>query len=196
MEPVMIASLPWYVAVGASGSQGLRDILDLLSCMPTRCNAVFLVVLHRPSDGRSDLLNVLRTHVPLPVRIAAEAEALAAGTCYIGEPAELLTLAAQGHAAMVNGEDNVFRNRTVDLLFDSVGNFAGGKAIGIVLSGALDDGSRGLATIHRAGGMTMVLDPDGTARGMQQNAIDFNRPVDFVGSCGEIAAAIRKKIGA
>jgi chemotaxis response regulator CheB len=62
--------------------------------------------------------------------------------------------------------------------------------IGVVLSGSLDDGSRGLAAIHKARGLTMVLDPGHKPRGMQQNAIDFDGPISFIGTAREIAATI------
>jgi two-component system, chemotaxis family, protein-glutamate methylesterase/glutaminase len=65
---------------------------------------------------------------------------------------------------------DVYRNRTVDLLFDSLMH-AGGRMVGVVLSGPLDDGSRRLEAIHEAGGRTMVLTPAGP-RGMPQNGID------------------------
>lgn len=80
-----------------------------------------------------------------------------------------------------------FGNRTVDLLFESVARIAGGKAIGIIVSGALSDGSKGLAAIHHPGGVTMVLAPGDKPRGMQQNAIDFDGPVSFVGSSSQIS---------
>jgi two-component system, chemotaxis family, protein-glutamate methylesterase/glutaminase len=49
--------------------------------------------------------------------------------------------------------------------------------IGVVLSGSLDNGSRGLAAIHKAGSLSMVLTPAGPPdRGMPENAIKFDRP--------------------
>ena len=67
--------------------------------------------------------------------------------------------------------------------------------IGVVLSGSLDDGSRGLASIHEAGGVTMVLTPDTlTGTGMPENAIAYGGPIDVVGNCQKIAAAIIKAV--
>jgi two-component system chemotaxis response regulator CheB len=63
--------------------------------------------------------------------------------------------------------------------------------IGVVLSGSLDDGARGLAAIRRAGGRTMVLTPRVPAwRGMPENAIAYDGPVDVIGGPEEIAAAV------
>ncbi len=75
------------------------------------------------------------------------------------------------------------RNRTVDLLFRSVAAHGGKRIIGVKLSGSLDDGSRGLAAINQAGGLSMVLTPV-TLKGlnMPQNAIDYGDPIDLIGA--------------
>jgi chemotaxis response regulator CheB len=97
-----------------------------------------------------------------------------------------LTLMSRGRADLVNGEGHTFRNRTVDLLSKSIARVAGRKAIGIAVSGALSNGSKGLAAIHHAGGTPMVLAAGTKTRGMQQNAIDFDGPVSLVGSSGQV----------
>jgi two-component system chemotaxis response regulator CheB len=184
--------LPWFVAIGASGEQGLHDVIDLLSALPSTPASVLMVVLHRPSNQTSQLLTVLQRQCAFPVAVAAQAQCLEPGHCYIGEPAEHLTLMSRGRACLVNGEGHTFRNRTVDLLFESIARIAGRKAIGIIVSGALSDGSKGLAAIHHAGGITMVLAPGDKERGMQQNAIDFDGPVSMVGSSSQLSNEITR----
>jgi len=151
-----------------------------------------MVVLHRPAERISALRDVLARSSTMPVIIAADAEELLAGHCYIGTPEEHLTLVDRNLAHLVPGTGNQLRNRTIDTLFKSVALHAGPRVIGVVLSGALDDGSRGLAAIHAARGITMVLDPGDKLRGMQQNAIDFDGPISFVGSAKRIAEVIGK----
>jgi two-component system chemotaxis response regulator CheB len=64
--------------------------------------------------------------------------------------------------------------------------------IGVVLSGSLDDGLRGLAAIHDADGLTMVLTPSlASGRGMPENAIDYDGPIDQTSNPRQIAHAIR-----
>ena len=128
----------------------------------------------------------------MPVVIADEADTLQPSVCYIGEPDGHLTLMDEDRAHLVPGANNKFRNRTIDTLFESLAAKAGTRTIGIVLSGSLDDGSRGLASIRAAKGLTMVLDPGLKPRGMQQNAIDFDGPISFIGSASEIAAMVRQ----
>jgi two-component system chemotaxis response regulator CheB len=187
--------LPMFVAIGASGSEGLDDIRDLLGALPATLDAIVMVVLHRPSDQISHLREVLARSTRLRVLIATETESLEPGTCYIGAPDEHLTLVDTNLAHMVPGEDNRLRDRTVDTLFNSLALHAGNRTIGIVLSGWLSDGSRGLAAIHASGGLTMVLDPGHKPRGMQQNAIDFDGPISLIGTAAEIAALVIEEAG-
>ncbi|WP_152278353.1 chemotaxis protein CheB [Methylorubrum populi] len=182
---------PWFVAVGASGGEGLRDIEALLAALPPSIQAVILVVLHRPWDRPSNLRPVLERACSHPVLIAEEGEKFERGTVYIGEPGQHLTLAARSLGGLVDDPDRQHRNRTVDLLFRSVARYAKKRVIGVVLSGSLDDGSRGVAAIHEAGGLTMVITPNWNLhRGMPENAIGYSGPIDVVGSPQTIAAAI------
>ena len=181
---------PLFIAIGASGREGLSDISELLEHWPIDSAAIALVVVHRASDQESYLQEMLQRKSRLPIVIAKDGEKLLPGTCYIGEPAEVLTLSEDGHARLVFAGGNRLRNRTVDELFISVASHARQRSMGVILSGALDDGSRGMEAIHQAGGLTIVLDPGLKARGMQQNAIDFDGPISFVGTATQIAIVI------
>jgi chemotaxis response regulator CheB len=178
--------LPYLVGIGASGSEGLTDIAGLLAKWPEHLNASALVVLHRPSDRASELCKVLQHSSRIPVEIAADGDTIQRGTCYVGEPAKILSIVGSGMVALLDGSDNYYRNRTIAILFESLAASAGEGAIGIVLSGSLADGSQGLAAIRAANGMTMVLDPGDKPRGMQQNAIDYDGPINFIGSATNI----------
>ena len=184
-----------FVAVGASGSQGLKDIKCLLSRLPSDLQAVLLIVLHRPFDRVSYLREVLNWQSGIPIHIAEDGVRLQAGHGYIGEPDAHLALAANSLGDLVADPKNLQRNRTVDVLFRSVAAHARNRFIGVVLSGALDDGSRGLAAIHEAGGVTMVLTPeDAPRRGMPENAIDYDGPISFIGDAEAIAADITARV--
>jgi chemotaxis response regulator CheB len=191
---MQVPPLPYFIVIGASGSEGLNDIQAVLGALPQPLAAVVMVVLHRPSDRISSLRDVLARASSMPVLVAEDAGELKPGTCYIGEPDGHLTLVARNMAHLVPGSGNVLRNRTIDTLFLSVARHAGPQAVGIVLSGSLSDGSRGLAAIHAAKGFTMVLDPGHKPRGMQQNAIDYDGPINFIGGAKQIAVLIGKLV--
>jgi two-component system chemotaxis response regulator CheB len=181
----------WIVAIGASGAEGLDDICALLSALPATLPAIVMVVLHRPWNRPTQLQAVLAQRSRLPIVIAAQGERFEAGTVYIGEPSEHLTLAAHSFGTLIDDPHRHYGGRTVDLLFESVAARAGKRMIGVVLSGALDDGSRGLAAIHKAGGVTMVLTPRRSPqRGMPENAISYDGPIDLIGGPWRIAEGV------
>ena len=185
------AEIPWIIAVGASGCQGLRDLQELLRALPLNLPAAILVVLHRPWSGPTYLQDVLAEACPLPIVVPTRGDRFEVGTVYIGEPAAHLTLAATRIAEIIDDPYRRYANRTVDLLFKSVAAWTNKQKIGVVLSGELDDGSRGLAAIHTAGGMTMVLTPAQLPqRGMPENAISYNGPIDLIGNPCQIAEGI------
>jgi len=164
-----------------------------LGSLPTAMPAVVLVVLHRRWKASSNLRSVLDRECSLPVKVAEKGEAFELGTVYVGDPAQHLTLVAPDLTEIVDDPHRLHGNRTVDLLFHSIALHGKGRMIGVVLSGSLDDGSRGLAAIHKAGGLTMVLTPDLLPRqGMPENAIDYDGPIDMIGSPQAIAIAIAK----
>jgi chemotaxis response regulator CheB len=192
-EPNTLAE--FFVAIGASGSQGLDDIGRLLGHLPPTLQAVVLIVLHRPSDQVSQLRDVLDRGSAIPIHVASTGQHLQHGNGYIGEPDAHLTLAASSFGELVPGAHDLYRNRSVDLLFQSVATHAVGGFIGVVLSGSLDDGSRGLAAIHAAGGITMVLTPHGALqKGMPENAIGYDGPIDFIGAPEAIALHIAARV--
>lgn len=185
----------FFVAIGASGADGLQDLCDLLAALPADLAAVLLVVLHRPSNSVSHLQQVLARRSALPIVIPDEADVYRASVCYIGEPAAHLSLAKRSRVHLIEGAYDRYRNRTVDLLFDSVAAHAGKSGIGVVLRGALSDGAKGLASMHAAGGSTMVVgSPHGAAPGMPRNATEYDGPIDFTGSIQGIADEIVRRV--
>ena len=185
------------VAIGASGGRGMRDIEALLGGLPAGLPAIVMIVLHRPVDQVSHLCEVLSRRSALPVLVAGDGQELLPGHCYIGRPDAHLELTDGTIARLIEHSGNAYRNRTVDTLFDSVAAAAGSGRliIGVVLSGSLDDGAKGLVAIHTAGGVTMVLTPDEPPQhGMPENAIGLQHHVDFIGTPGRIAAEIAARV--
>lgn len=183
----------WTVAVGASGKEGLEDLRNLLDAW-SDLDAVVMIVLHRPWTGTSHLREVLQRSCRMPVIIADEDERLRPGRIYIGEPASHLTLIARTMGTVTPDPNRLHGNRTVDLLFKSLADFGGSRIIGVVLAGSLDDGSRGLAAIHDAGGCTMVVTPSGSSPSMPESAIRYDGPVDVIGDVGKIARAVENTL--
>src|SRR5215813_10393048 len=112
--------IPWIVAVGASGPEGVNDTEVLLGALPSTLSAAVMVVIHRSWDHQSYLRDALASASALPVVILADGQHLQIGIVYIGEPSQHLTLASNGIGELLDDPSRHYRNRTIDLLFDSV----------------------------------------------------------------------------
>ena len=87
--------------------------------------------------------------------------------------------------------DHRYTTRNIDQLFISLAQHCGARTIGVVLSGQLDDGARGLAAIKKAGGIAIVQNPDEAAYSdMPRNAIKYDGPVDLVAPIPDLASEI------
>jgi len=180
------------VAIGAS-ADGLGAICRLIEQLPANLPAAVIVVLHRPSDQPSLLPEVLARHTRLRMVDAGDGMTPEAGACYIGPPDRNLTYGADGRlhlTAMIGGS-----RRGIDALFNSLADHAGSGVAGVVLSGMLDDGTRGLKAIKAAGGSAFVQDPaEALFRSMPENAIGLDGAIDFIGTAREIGEEIRRKV--
>jgi chemotaxis response regulator CheB len=194
--PLVASTFPWTIAIRAVGWSGLFDMQALLAPLTPEMSVVVLIVLDQRFDRRSHLVDFLARATALPVFVAGEGERFERGCCYIGEPAAHLVLAERSFGALVKEAGTARRSRTIDLLFRSMAAGVGKRFISVVLSGALDDGPRGMAAIHAAGGRTMVITSN-TLRGpgIPESKFGFDGPIDCAGSVDEIARTIHRFVG-
>ncbi len=179
------------VAVGASGATGLTDMAELLARLPAGFPGTILLTLHRPSHRPSNLARVLQRVSAMPVAVARPGEPLQAGACYVGEPASHLALQSPHAIGLVADPWHAYRNRTIDLLFASVARHVADRGVGVVLSGSLRDGSRGLSAIRHAGGLGLACLPRPGCEGdMPRNAVALNGKLDCVDDLAGLARVI------
>lgn len=153
-----------------------------------------LVVLHCPANRVSWLRDILVRKGSIPIVVARHGERLHRGACYIGEPSQHLMVGAGLHADLL--PDHRYTTRNIDQLFISLARHYGPRTIGVVLSEQLDDGTRGLAAIKRAGGIAMVQSPQEAAYpDMPRNAINYDGPVDLVAPTSDLTAEIIRLTG-
>jgi two-component system chemotaxis response regulator CheB len=148
---------PRLVAIGGSAG-AMEPLRAIVAGLPPDLDACVLVVIHVPRTTESALPRVLGRRTALPVAHAVDGHVLQGGTVLVAPPDHHLTV-ADGVAQVRRGPE-VNRSRpAIDPLFRSVALHRS-PAVGIVLSGALDDGAGGLAEIARAGGTAIVQAPD------------------------------------
>ena len=144
------------IVVGASAG-GVAALKVLSASLPAHLPVPVLVVLHVGTHP-SILPEIMSAHGALPVRHAREGEKVCAGTIYVAPPDQHMLVA--GNAVRLNrGPKEHHVRPAIDPLFRSAALSYGTGAIGVVLTGRLDDGTAGLQAIKRWGGTTVVQDP-------------------------------------
>jgi two-component system chemotaxis response regulator CheB len=178
------------LVIGASAG-GVDALLTLLPALPARCKVPVMIVLHLPRHQPSALIEIFAPRCALPVREADDKEPIVPGTVYFAPP-DYHLLVDQGPALALSTDEPVNYSRpAIDVLFESAADFYGPTLGGIVLTGANADGAAGLAAVRRAGGVTIVQQPDTAATSMMPQAALEAGPVDFVLPLDGIARLLR-----
>lgn len=144
------------VGIGASAG-GVEALFELVAGLETGLDAAVLVVLHQAADGPTVLAELLDRRSPLTVTTARHGEPLTSGQVLVAPPGAHL-LVDDGHVVLSRGPKENGHRPGIDPLFRSLALAAGPGAVGVVLSGMLDDGSAGLLDIVRHGGNAVVQD--------------------------------------
>lgn len=163
------------VVIGASAG-GVEALIRLVAELPADLPAAVLVVLHVPSTSPSRLADILDRAGPLPARQAAESMKLEPGVILTAPPNHHLTV-RDGRVRVGIGPRVNLHRPSVDVLFRSAAAERGSRTCGIVLSGALDDGTSGLRAIRQVGGITVVQDPaDALVSSMPSSVLEVLTP--------------------
>ncbi len=160
-------------AVVIGGSAGSVETLGvLLPSLPATLQAAVLVVVHLPRNRPSLLCNIFQSRCALPLREAEDKQPIVPGTVYFAPP-DYHLLVDNGPALALSVDAPVHYSRpSIDVLFESAADAYGNALIGILLSGANQDGARGLAAIEAHGGLAVVQSPDSASvRTMPESAL-------------------------
>jgi two-component system chemotaxis response regulator CheB len=178
------------VVIGASAG-GIEALSVLLPALSRGLRPPVFIVLHLPRDRPSILADIFAQKCVVPVREAEDKEMVTSGTVYFA-PSDYHLLVDQGPQLALSADEPVHHSRpSVDVLFESAADIYEDRLLGIILTGANEDGASGLAAVHDAGGVTIVQRPD-TARAphMALSALKL-RPADWVLTLNEIAGILQ-----
>ena len=145
------------VALGASWG-GIAALGVLLGGLPDDFPVPIVIAQHRGEETPIRLAETLGRRSAIHVVEATDKEVSRPGYAYLAPPGYHL-LVERGGLSLSTGEPERFSRPSIDVLFDSVAHSYGDDAVGVILTGASDDGAEGLDRIHRSGGITVVQEP-------------------------------------
>ncbi len=167
---------PHAIVIGASAG-GVAALFEVLGQLPTAFNLPILCVLHLPQDRPSHLATVLQQRLGRPVHEARDKERIMLGMIYVAGPGYHLSVERDLSLSLSQEEPVHFSRPAIDFLFESAADAYGANVMGIVLTGANQDGAKGLARIKQQGGRTVVQDPHEAQVGlMPQAALALHAP--------------------
>src|SRR3954454_8085451 len=144
--------------MGASWG-GLEALERVLGDLPADLDAAVAVAQHRSAgDGSGGLATLLGRHCQMPVEDANDKTAIEPAHVYLAPPDYHLYVEGDGFALSVD-EAVLYSRPSIDVLFESASEVYRERVVGVVLTGANEDGAAGLARIHRRGGYAIVQNP-------------------------------------
>ncbi|MFI8716609.1 chemotaxis protein CheB [Stenotrophomonas sp. NPDC077464] len=147
------------IVVGASAG-GVSALQQLLAALPAELPMPVLVVLHLPRDRPSGIAGLLDVGCALPVREAEDKQALLPGTVTFAPPDYHLLVEDRDSVALSVDPLVLFSRPAIDPLFESAADVFGSGVLAILLTGASNDGSVGVARVRHAGGQAWIQSPD------------------------------------
>lgn len=173
------------IVIGASAG-GVQALTTLVAALPPKLPAAVFIVLHIPAEHPSLLPAILSRDARMRVDHAKNAERIERGRIYVAPPDRHL-LIENSNIRLVHGPKENFHRPSIDTLFRSAARWAGPRVIGVVLTGARDDGTVGMRAIKQQGGITIVQDPiEATFPSMplsvmQDIKVDYSVPLNEIG---------------
>ena len=177
-------------AAVVGGSAGAVDVLTrVLPQLPATLGMPVVVVLHLPPRRVSLLPGLFAPRCALPVREPVDKQPVEPGIWFAPADYHLLIESDRRFALSID-EPVKFSRPSIDVLFESAAHAYTTRLLGVVLTGANDDGAAGAAAIRRLGGVVAVQDPeDAVATEMPSAAVKLASP-QWVGNVQELASVM------
>jgi len=146
------------IVIGTSAG-ALSALSALLPPLPAGYPLPILIVVHVPPDKKSNLAELLQSKCSLIIKEAEDKEPIEAGTVYIAPPDYHLQVEDDKSISLSSDEPILFSRPSIDILFETAADVYEDKLIGIILTGANNDGAAGLKAVMNAGGLAVVQNP-------------------------------------
>jgi chemotaxis response regulator CheB len=171
------------IVIGGSAG-GVMVLREITKALPASFPAAVIVAMHRAA--KSCLDQILGSTCALPTRTPGDLSPVLPRALYVAPPDQQLRLEG-GIFRIEKSPKEGFHRPSVNVLFRSAALEYGKRVIGVLVSGALNDGTAGLWEIKKRGGLAIVQDPQEAAYPEMPNSAIQNVPVDFVLPAAAIA---------
>jgi two-component system chemotaxis response regulator CheB len=152
-----VATAPLLVVVGASWG-GLHAVSTILAALPRTFDAPVAIVQHRAKESEGLLVGLLQAVTTLHVCDVEDKEPIRGGHVYVAPP-DYHLLVEDDHFSLSVDAAVRYSRPSIDVAFASAADSLGPAAVGVLLTGANDDGARGLRHVVARGGRALVQDP-------------------------------------
>lgn len=191
LSSAMIKTTDTIIAIGAS-TGGTEAVKEVLEALPPNTPPI-LITQHMPEHFTKTWADRMNQLCRISVKEAQDGDSLLPGHALIAPGSYHMTLVRSGarYSVRINRDPPVNRHRpSVDVMFESVARYAGGNAVGVILTGMGGDGARGLLAMKQAGAYTIAQNEAScVVFGMPKEAIKLGG-VDTVVSLEAIASTV------
>ena len=178
-EVQTIVQEPRYRLLVVGGSAGSFPIVSrLLEALPSNFRLPIVLCLHRLKDKREGFKEALEVKSTLPVREAEDKDLIEPGVVFVAPANYHLLVEPSEHFALATTELVQYSRPSIDVLFESVADVFGVRALAVLLSGANRDGASGMLRIRQRGGLTIAQEPsESTMATMPEAALSLGAAV-------------------
>ena len=172
---------------------GIEPLLEILSCLPEKSNATYLIIQHLDRTFPSQLSQRLQGSTKIKVSTAQHGEVLKLNRIYVLAEGQMMTIKGGCIILRERCHDETV-NKAVDILFKSMAEELGERAVSIILSGLDGDGSLGSAQINLHGGITIAQSPDSAKYPSMPESAIASGQTHFILSPKKIASMVAELV--
>ncbi|MBC7919508.1 MAG: chemotaxis protein CheB [Ferruginibacter sp.] len=190
-----MATSPKFIVVIGASAGGLNALTELVYHLEKGQDVAYCIVLHLSRKGIGDfVVHRLKQFTSLSCSLAADGAPLERDHIYVARPNQHLLIKDDKFLLGAGPEENRFRP-SIDVLFRSAAVAYSSRAIGIILSGLMDDGTSGMWAIKRSGGTCLVQDPNQAEYPDMPVSVLNHMEVDHVAALAGLGPLIATIIG-
>lgn len=173
------------VVIGTSAG-GLYALSFILKDLPAAYPIPVIIVQHRSKDQRDLLEEVLQSKCRIRIKQADEKEKIESGVVYIAPPDYHLLVEANKTFSLSSDEPVRYSRPSIDVLFETAAMVFKDSLVGIILTGANNDGAAGTIAVKKCGGLTIAQQPDEAQFSAMPRAAIETRNVKYIKTLTEI----------